>query len=92
MQIIPGINHFSIIASSIPILNHLPNQLEKKRIKAMKTILIEELIRKEEEAIAVFSSGLLLVLTYLICAFFSKFVLVASKMPVSVRNSAQEPS
>jgi len=46
----------------------------------------------EDEAISVFSSELLLLLTYLICAFLSRLLLAISKIPVIVRKSAYVPS
>jgi hypothetical protein len=49
------------------------------------------LIRNEEEAIVVLSSGLFVLLTYLIWAFFKRLLFVNSKIPVTVRNRAQVP-
>jgi hypothetical protein len=66
MKISPGINHLSIDDNSSFIFNQAPSQLAKKMIKRMKRRLIDKLIRKEEEATRVLSSGSLLALTNLI--------------------------
>jgi hypothetical protein len=60
-------------------------------IRITKTILMEALIRNEEEATSVCSSGSSLPLTYLMWAFFNRALFVDSKIPVIVRNNAQVP-
>ena len=49
------------------------------------------LIKNDEEAMTVCSSGSALELTYFICAFFRRLLFVASKIPVTVRNIPQVP-
>ena len=52
---------------------------------------MDKLIRKEEEAMAVFSGLWISELTYLMWAFFSRPLLVASKIVMIVRKMAQVP-
>lgn len=92
MKSMPGINQTSIWARSSPAFSHRLSHSEKKMITSMNRRLIQVLIRKEEEAIAIFSFLSGLALTYLTCAFFSRLLLVASKTPVIIRNKAQVPS
>jgi hypothetical protein len=54
-------------------------------------MLSRKFIIKEEEAMAARSRTSSVPLTNLTCAFFSNEVLVASKMVVTTRNSAQVP-
>jgi hypothetical protein len=60
-------------------------------IARTKIKLIAELMTKEEDAITDFSTSSPLLLANLTCAFFNNPLLVASKMEVVVRKSAQVP-
>jgi hypothetical protein len=59
--------------------------------KEYKKMLMQRFIINEEDAIADFSSSLLVALTNIMCAFFSKPLFVASKRVVIVKNNAHVP-
>ena len=63
MQTRPGMNHFRVVPRSAPACSQVPTLSEKKAINRMKTILMEALINKEEEAIVDFSGLASLLLT-----------------------------
>lgn len=63
MQTSPGMNHFSVRPRSGPAWSQEPRVPEKKVIRRMKTILMEALINKEEEAMVVFCDSSSVVLT-----------------------------
>ena len=92
MKTRPGMNQRSISESSAPILNQWPSQLAKKIMNVIKTRLRAALIRREDEAMATFSSSSSWALTYLIWAFFKRLLLVCSKMVVMARKMAQVPA
>src|SRR6185437_9207008 len=87
----PGIYHLSMDTSSGPVCSSSLIQVEQKRIRTTKTTLIKRLIRKEEEAIAVFSELSRFALTNRIWAFLSNPLFVASKMVMEVRKMAHVP-
>ena len=58
MPIRPGINHFSIPASSVPVCSQTLAQLEKKMISRMKMAVMDILISREAEAMTVFAEAL----------------------------------
>ena len=91
MLIKPGINHNSICVNSISVLSTESSRLEKKSKKRMNTRLIKALIISDEEATAVFSVVLLVMLTKRIWAFFIRPLFVVSKMEVTIRNKAHTP-
>ena len=77
--------------NSGPVLNLFPSQSANPRIAATKIRLIAVLMTKEEDAISDFSCASPLLLANLTWAFFKRPLLVASKIEVVVRNSAQVP-
>jgi len=91
MHISPGINHWSMAASSTPEFNHLLMLPEKNTIRRIKMRLMETFIRNEEEATSVRSFLSLLAVTNLMWAFFRRLVLVISNIVVMARNKAQIP-
>lgn len=88
----PGMNHFSMMARSLPEWNKALSQFPKRRMSRMAMAVIETLIRKEAEAISDFSSLSSVLLTYRIWAFLSKLVLVISKMLVTTMKRLQVPA
>ena len=88
---IPGINHSNTDDKAVPAFNSALIHPEKNTITIINTRLTIKFIIKDEDAITTFSSSMFELLTYRTCAFFSKPLLVASKMEVNVRNNAQIP-
>ena len=87
----PGIYHQSISDNSIPVWSQWLSSPEKRQMNAMNRRVMERLIRREEEAMTVFSPCVPLALTYRIWAFFRRPLLVVSKIEVTTRKSAQTP-
>ena len=54
--------------------------------------LIKLFIKKDDEAIDIFSPGLLLLLTYLTCAFFKRLLFVVSNTEVTAKNKDHVPT
>ena len=85
----PGVNHFSICSSSSPVCNQRLIGPEKPKSKPMNIKLSKVFKTSEEDAIPIFSS--LFPATYLICAFFKRFVLLVSNNVVIIRKKAHMP-
>ncbi len=91
MLIKPGINQINIMYKSFAELKKTPIFLPVNKIRAMKIILMEILISKDEDAITAFCSPSMFAVTNFICAFFNRALFVFSNTVIIVRKRAQVP-
>lgn len=87
----PGINHNNAIERLRPECKASLNQAEQNNRKIINRMVTKQLMRNEDDAIEILSAVLLLLLTYITCAFFNSPPFVASNTEVTVRNNAQVP-
>jgi len=63
IQINPGVNHFSMVANSVPVCRRALTQPEQRQMRIMNSPVMPALISREEEAMADFWVDSLLLLT-----------------------------